>query len=245
MHHWRFALVYILFLAFNSSFCQHTRVDRPRRKGFGHFDKIIVISLAKRQDRRAQIKQELGKVGVQTYDVFDGIEIVPPCPLKRPLGTSLSHILALQKCKDARARTCLILEDDFTLIADSEDAKVMIDKLFTIIPSAAWDVVSLASSVVYAKNTTYSFLRKIYDSQTLSGYVVNNHYYNTLIETFTSSAWLFNEGDCSIDHKNMFAVDMFMKHRQPFGNWFVFEPRLGKQRQSFSDLEQALVDYDV
>jgi hypothetical protein len=40
-------------------------------------------------------------------------------------------------------------------------------------------------------------------------------------------------------------VDQYWKRLQPQSNWYIFEPKLGKQRASFSDIEDTAVDYDV
>lgn len=220
---------------------QHSRENAVARKlGFKHFEKIIVISLVKRQDRREQIAKELQSVGVQTFDILDAVET--QCS---PLGCTLSHMLAIQKCKDVRARTCLVLEDDFTFIQDPDSATRNVDAFFAALPSTDWDVISLASSVIAAQNTSHASFLKVINAQTTSGYAVNRHYYDEIISTYLSSAWLLNESKCDVHSKNLFAVDMFMKHKQPFGNWYVMEPRLGKQRQGFSDIEKVVTDYNV
>lgn len=208
--------------------------------GFHHFDRIIVISITKRQNRRALITKELQSVGVHTLDILDGVET--QCA---PLGCTLSHILALQKCKDMRARTCLVLEDDFMFDQDPDTAIRSVDAFFATLPSADWDVVNLASSVIVAKSTSHASFAKVFDSQTTSGYGVNSHYYDELLRTYLSSAWLLNEGKCDARCKDLFAIDMFMKHKQPFGNWYVMQPRLGRQRQGFSDIEKVDADYKV
>lgn len=235
------APILLLLLLTHVATCQHVRKDRAVRKlGFTHFDKVIVISLVKRQDRRDQITQQLASVGVHNFDILDAIET--PCA---PLGCTLSHILALQKCRDMRARTCLVLEDDFVFDQDPDTVIRTVDAFFAAVPSPDWDVVSLASNVIVAKNTSHPSFAKVVDSQTTSGYAVNRHYYDELIDTYTSSAWLLNEGKCDARSKDLFAVDMFMKHKQPFGNWYVMQPRLGRQAHGFSDIEKQVTDYKV
>lgn len=234
-----FALV--LLASCSVGTCQHDRRDRLARvKGFAHFERVIVISLVRRQDRRALITRELHSVGVHTFDFLDAVET--PCG---PLGCTLSHIMAVQKCKDTRARTCLVLEDDFAFDQDPDTAVRYVNAFFGARISTDWDLIYLSSNVMVAKNTSNPLFLKVIDAQTTSGYAVNSHYYDELLHTYTSSAWLLNDGKCDAQSKSLFAIDIFMKRKQPFGNWFVMQPRLGKQRQGFSDIEKAVTDYKV
>ena len=35
-----------------------------------------------------------------------------------------------------------------------------------------------------------------------------------------------------------------MKKLQPISNWYCLNPKIGKQIKSYSDIENAIVDYD-
>ena len=42
-----------------------------------------------------------------------------------------------------------------------------------------------------------------------------------------------------------YAIDQYWKKLQPVSNWYVFNPVMGKQRASFSDIHKMNVDYNV
>jgi hypothetical protein len=43
----------------------------------------------------------------------------------------------------------------------------------------------------------------------------------------------------------LYANDQVWKPLQKTGTWYLFEPRLGKQKSGFSDNAQRVMDYDT
>ena len=83
-----------------------------------HFERIYIINLRSRTDRRSQVSRELARVGVppdgDRVRFFDGI-----CPADAggfpgigARGCYLSHLGVLRDARDAGLRDVLILEDD-------------------------------------------------------------------------------------------------------------------------------------
>jgi hypothetical protein len=83
----------------------------------------------------------------------------------------------------------------------------------------------------------YPFIGKVFDGQTASGYIVNNHYYDTLISLYE---WAIPLLDSTNEHWN-YANDMVWKRLQPKDNWIYFLNRLGKQRDGYSDNKMCFV----
>ena len=89
--------------------------------------------------------------------------------------------------------------------------------------------------------SNYDFLYKIKDALTCSGYIVNSHYYDTLIKCWEKSVKMFE----STGEENKYTCDVSWKTLQEKDNWVCFKKRLGKQRESYSDIQKHIVNYNV
>lgn len=136
----------------------------------------------------------------------------------------------------------IILEDDFTF-RDPTQAKEQFRKFFA--SGVRWDVLLLAGNVAASTETPYPFLRKVQDSQTTSGYVVTREYAPTLLANLKEGVRLLE------DHFNRYrtkkpeyCLDIYWKKLQPTGRWYIFEPKMGYQLDSYSDIENKHVRYN-
>jgi hypothetical protein len=89
------------------------------------------------------------------------------------------------------------------------------------------------------ETTEYSFLNKIIEAQTASGYIIHHTYYDTLINLYEWSAPLLGK----TNHHWLYANDQCWKKLQPIGNWYYFTKRCGKQRNGYSDNGERYVEY--
>ena len=103
-----------------------------------------------------------------------------------------------------------------------------------------FDVCFLSYNVLASEETSYSFLRRATDTQTSSGYIIEQHYYDTLITNFESSVHGF-ENRLDGNH----ALDIEWKRLQPIDKWYYFTTRLGIQRPGYSDIDRRVVEYGV
>jgi len=171
---------------------------------------------------------------------FDIIKAIPhSCGA---LECALSHVVAMQMCADSDAAACRVLEDDFELTVDPDAARALLDRFFDEVPDAGWDVVYLRSNVIVDRASPHAMLRRIVNAQTASAYIVSKHYAPKHLTAYIKSASLLNQFGCN---KDLFAIDRFTMALQPFDKWFVFHPKLGKQRKDFSDIEQLTVDHNM
>ena len=44
--------------------------------------------------------------------------------------------------------------------------------------------------------------------------------------------------------RDLYAIDMYWKKLQPQSNWFIFYPKIGFQYDSYSDIENHIVNYN-
>lgn len=87
-------------------------MNRP----FGAYDRIRIINLADRKDRRAEMMRELRRIGLADdprVAFFPGIRATEAKPWRRPgeRGVFLGHLAILEEAAAAGA-SVLILEDD-------------------------------------------------------------------------------------------------------------------------------------
>jgi len=200
-------------------------------------DKVMYINLDHRTDRRREIEEELSNYGIP-FERFSAINDTD----YGALGCAKSHLEILKIAKSHGYANILILEDDFQFIVSKESFyKSISDLLYNNIN---FDVCLLSYNIKSPKFIAYSnydFLYKVKSSLCASGYLVNYHYYDTLIECFQKSVDLIE----STKNTRLYACDMVWQQYQYKGNWFCFKNRIGIQRVSYSDIEKIVVEYKV
>ena len=206
-------------------------------------DVIYYINLDHRTDRKEQLLNELKKIN------FPESKIVRIPAIKRDLGDvgcSHSHIKALETFLSSsyNIKNCLILEDDFEFIQTK-------DKIYSMLNSVKqnnidYDVLMFSSNTVEKNKTQYDFIDKIINAQTTSGYMVSRKFAPILLENYKKGILLLEESysnNIREDHK--YAVDQYWKLLQPNNNWYLFNPKFGKQRASYSDIIKGDVNYET
>lgn len=199
-----------------------------------NINKIMYINLNKRTDRKKIIENQLNNFDLD-YERFEAIEnsdfgIV---------GCSLSHLKVLQIAKERRYKNILILEDDFHFLVSKEDFEKQLSLFFNT--KIEYNVCMLSYFLLDSQKTQYEFLLKVIEAQTASGYIVNENYYDKLIELYefaipkliqTKEHWIY-------------ANDQIWKKYQSTDNWFCFTNRIGKQSDGFSDTSQRYENYNI
>ena len=186
-------------------------------------DKIFYINLDHRTDRRIEIESELNKFNLE-YERF-------PAILHKTIGgvgCGKSHIEVLKLAKSRGYKRVMILEDDFMFTVSKENFEEYISK----IDNVKFDVCLLSYHLIDSVNSNnYPFLKKVHEAQTTSGYIINDSYYDILIELFESAVINFE----ATNHHWLYAIDVAWKKLQKRDLWYCFYPRIGKQRPSYSD----------
>lgn len=163
-------------------------------------------------------------------------------PKRGALGCSLSHIKALETFLESTHSECCILEDDFIFVL----GQWQVASLFKTLLTVPYDVCLLAANVLRSEPTEHAFLRKVDDAQTTAGYCVSKAYARTLLANFKEGAAKLKEGFETDGKKEpRFCLDIFWKSLQPTAKWYVVNPKMGIQRESYSDIEERSVRYGV
>jgi glycosyl transferase family 25 len=199
------------------------------------FDKVFYINCEHRTDRKESIESVFKLVNFNNYERINAYYI----PKNGALGCAKSHLMALKIAKEKNYKNVLILEDDFILNINPTLFNQNIKRFFN--KSLNWDVLMLSSNLVKYETCNIKFLLKVIEAQTTSGYAVNNHYFNKLIENFSEAEKLLENAE-RVNGWYIDAIDQYWKKLQS-DNWFSFNPVLGKQSDGYSDIEKREVNY--
>jgi GR25 family glycosyltransferase involved in LPS biosynthesis len=196
------------------------------------------MNLDHREDRRAQIESELDKLNVpESKRVRISGVYKPGFGI---LGCGLAHKKTIETFLASDHQTCLIFEDDFQFTLDMDHVHMILNGIFE--EKIAFDCVMLAGCILHVEPTQWPFLHKVYDVHTASAYIITKEFAPVLLESYTESTKLLEDtfvetGQKCISYHN----DIWWKKYQPYSNWYIVNPRMGEQRESFSDnLERNL-----
>lgn len=199
---------------------------------------IYYINLDKRQDRNKEFLGEMARLNIVNFTRIPATHM----PKRGALGCSLSHIKALETFLESTHSECCILEDDFIFVL----GQWQVASLFKTLLTVPYDVCLLAANVLRSEPTEHAFLRKVDDAQTTAGYCVSKAYARTLLANFKEGAAKLKEGFETDGKKEpRFCLDIFWKSLQPTAKWYVVNPKMGIQRESYSDIEERSVRYGV
>ena len=129
---------------------------------------------------------------------------------------------------------------------------MLIDRVFNEIVD--FDVLMLSSNTIKELLTTFEFVTKIIDAQTSSGYAVSKSFASILLNNYMESITLLEQigkkpdysdywFDMYMERLHPICFDIYMKKLQPISKWYCLHPKIGKQIESYSDIENKVVDY--
>ena len=207
--------------------------------GFNNFDLVYYINLNHRTDRLNHITNEIKKTNIGETKVHRIEAIYEDYGA---LGCSKSHCVALENFINSPEtnQTCVILEDDFEFTQPQNIVNDLIDNVFNN-DVKDFDVLMLSSNTFRELYTTkFNFVTKIIDAQTTSGYVVSRKFAPVLLKNYKEGADLLSVSKIRSQH----SIDIYMKQLQPNSKWLCLSPKIGKQMESYSDIEKCTYNYN-
>jgi GR25 family glycosyltransferase involved in LPS biosynthesis len=208
-----------------------------------NIDVIYYINLAHRTDRKAEFLSEMKKLGVPDSKVqrIDAIYT----PEFGPHGCGLSHKKAVETFLESSHKNCIVFEDDFMLTIDTNYANYMLGSIFK--DAIQYDVVMLAGNIFNSESTEWHYLKRVFDGQTASAYLFTREFAPHILQNLNESIpllkdWYINNNR---ERKHEYCLDIYWKHLQPKHNWYILNPKIGIQRESYSDNENKMTNYGV
>lgn len=200
-----------------------------------NIDRIFYINLEKRKDRYEQINIEFVKLNLDNKIIerYDAVYI----PHHTCLGCTISHLNVLKIARERNYKNVLIFEDDFEFLVDEQTFK---DDIYNFFKKDLDFKVVMLSYHIKHKEYYDNLVSVTHDAQTASGYIVNSKYYDELIGCLENGAKML---ELTGEHWN-YINDQVWKSLQKDNKWFIFNNRIGRQRESFSDLTGQIVNYN-
>lgn len=196
------------------------------------FEHTLYINLDSRTDRRDHAEEEFKKMNI-TAERVSGTKMA-----NGAVGCTLSHIKCLELAKKRKYSHVFICEDDIHF-TNAEVLKTNVAKFITNC-DFTWNMLIIGGNNVPPYITLNDYSVRIFECQTTTGYVVHENYYNTLIANFKESA---NKLMRTSNNK-MYSLDIYWKRLQKQDFWFMIIPPTVTQYESYSDIEERVVNYD-
>lgn len=197
-------------------------------------DAIIYINLNDRKDRFQQINQEFEKMGFDKNKIYryPGIRL-------QILGCTLSHLDVIKMAKKNNFKNIMIFEDDYEFLIDKEKFNYLINRLFKEDPD--FDVVMLSYNQLISESHS-EILNKTISSLTASAYIVNYKIYDSLIKMYEEAIHYLIRFAIN---PTQFFNDSYWFKLQKISKWYQFKSKIGRQRESYSDMARKIVKYDI
>ena len=189
------------------------------------------INLESRKDRKLHVEEQLSNIGISA-ERFNAIRLP-----NGAVGCSMSHLKCLQTAKMNNWSHVLICEDDIKFLNPSLFQKQLSRFLSN---NKLWDVILLAGNNMPPYRTHDEYSVQVTHCQTTTGYIVNHHYYDILIQNIKEGIQkLMRE-----PHKHkFFAIDKYWFKLQEEHLWFLIVPLTVVQRADYSDIERRITNY--
>ena len=189
------------------------------------------INLESRPDRKVHVEQQLQLIGI-VAERFNAIKM-----LNGAVGCTMSHIRLLEMAKQNNWPHILIVEDDILFTNPS----LFIQQCNSFLSNHKnFDVLLIAGNNIPPYVPVDHSCVRVKHCQTTTGYLVQQHYYDTLIQNYRQGlAQLIRQPQQPI----LFAIDRYWFQLQAKDYWYLIVPLTVTQREDYSDIEKRPTNY--
>ena len=192
----------------------------------------LYINLEERSDRRAHVEKQLASIGIHNSQRFNAIKMKDG-----RIGCSMSHLKCLQLAQKNNWEHVLIVEDDITF-TNPTMFKTHLAGFFQ--DEIIYDVLFFGGNVVPPYKPVNSHCVQVFSCQCAVGYLVKQHYYETLIQNIHEGIRkLLKEPEKHV----LYAIDKYWFSLQRQHLWFIIVPLSVIQLQNYSNIEERETDY--
>ena len=189
------------------------------------------INLLSRPDRKNHVENQLLSIGINA-ERFNAIKMK-----NGAIGCSMSHLKIIETAKKNNWDHVLIVEDDILFTKPT----MFIEQFNKFLKKHNdYDIVLIAGNNLPPYKTIDDTCVKVTQCQTTTGYLVKNHYFDTLIKNYKEG--LLNLMKDPINHR-LFAIDKYWFNLQKKDKWYLITPLTVTQREDYSDIEKRPTNY--
>ena len=204
-------------------------------------DILYYINLDYRVDRKQEFLEWIEASGFPESRV-ERISAVHT-PGRGHIGCLLSHIKTLETFLSSGKNLCLVYEDDYMPL-DTPSYWDNFKKLFN--SHTKFDLVQVSYNVLQSEKTDIDFLQKVSQSYTSSGYLIPKEFAPKLLENFKEAVQkCLEEEEITRTKSNQYCLDVHWSKLMCKSEWFCFYPRIGVQRDTFSDVQGHYTSYNA
>ena len=190
----------------------------------------LYINLLSRPDRNVHARTQFNLLNVPA-ERMNAIEHE-----NGAIGCTMSHIYCLEYAIKHKWPQVCICEDDILFTNPS----LFTAHLTTFLKKQTkWDVLLLGANLAPPFIRTTEYCMQVYNAQTTTGYIVKQHYYETLLANFKTGLSKFLE-----TNNKQYAIDIYWKQLQHKGKWVVLTPLTVVQKSGYSNIENKYCDYE-
>lgn len=207
-----------------------------------YFDKIYCINLDRRTDRWEEcekIFKELD-ITVERFSATDGKLLTLPHGdvYNAELAGSISHTEVIKLARNNGYKNILILEDD---IEFNPDVNNLFSEYIKQVPTD-WDLLFFGGNHVGGSSIINTNVQRLFRSYAIHAYGVNKQSYDVLIHYMETKIDKVKNTPEKLTPS--VAADYFMADLHKNLSVYGFRPHLAWQRTGFSDIQQAIMNYD-
>ena len=189
------------------------------------------INLDSRPDREIHVEKQLANIGINA-ERFKAIKLT-----NGALGCSISHLKILEMAQKKNWDHVLILEDDIKFL----NPELFVNQFNNFLKiNKTFDVVLIAGNNMPPFTNVDNTCVKVTRCQTTTGYLVKNHYFETIIHNYRKGIEKLMKNP---EHHKLYALDKYWFHIQEKHNWYLIIPLTVVQRPDYSDIEKRATDY--
>lgn len=190
------------------------------------------INLDHRVDRKQHVEKQLHSIGIVNPTRFSAIRVQ-----NGAIGCGMSHLHCLEYARNNAWDHVLIVEDDIQFL----DPKFFVNQMNLFLHNQKeWDVVLLGGNNVPPYRHVDPSCVQVSFCQTTTGYLIKNHYFETLINNIRLGiSHLIREPN----NRFHYAIDKFWIRLQKQDKWFLIIPLTVTQREDYSDIEKKPTNY--
>jgi GR25 family glycosyltransferase involved in LPS biosynthesis len=196
------------------------------------FENTHFINLEHRIDRLYHVKNELSKMNI-IGNRFNAVKTTDGA-----VGCSISHLKCLEMAKKHESPFVFICEDDIQFLNPTLFLKQVGTFCQTI--KSEWDVLIVSGNICPPYQQIGDYCVRLVNCQTTTGYIVQQHYYDKLIENYKESIKLLLSNPAN---KREYAIDIYWKRLQVTDRWYMITPPTVVQVEGFSDVEGRNTNY--